>query len=84
MNIAAGEKDLIPENAEETVWENIMTTSGRRCDFNNGVFASDDDHVRDIRIYMFAHRLDNSVKDGSSIASGVPSGVMKYGKLVLK
>lgn len=84
MELAAGEKDLIPESTDEYVWENVMTTSGKRCNFNDGVFASDDGNNRDTRIYMFAHRSDNSVKDGAGIVCGVTYGIMKYGKLVLK
>ncbi len=84
MNLAAGEKDLVPENSDKLVWENVMTTSGRRCDFNDGVFASEEGHDKDTRIYLFAHRFDNSVKDGAGIVSGVTWNTMKYGKLVLK
>ena len=84
MDLAAGEKDLIPDNAGKFVWENVMTTAGKRCNFNAGVFASEDGHDRDTRIYMFAHRIDNSVKDSAGIVCGVPWNTMTYGKLVLQ
>ena len=84
IDLAVGEKDLIPDNSDAIVWENVMTTSGRRCNFNDGVFASEDGHDRDIRIYMFAHRIDNSVKESAGIVCGVTWHTMKYGKLVLK
>ncbi len=84
MNLAASERDYTPDNKGGIVWENILTDNIRRCNFNDGVYASDDGHSIDNRVYMFANRQNNSVRNGARISGRDHSDTMKYGKLVLK
>ena len=84
MRLAAAEKDYVPDNEGQYVWEGILTTSGRRANVNEGVFDSRGGHGRDTRIYLFANRLSNGVKDGGHLIGGSSESKMEYGSLVLK
>ncbi len=87
MNLAVSEKDYIPANdsdgkqADNFMWESVMTTSGRRCNFNDGVWASDNGYSMDTRLYMYLNRQDNSVREGALALSGSRENRMKYGVL---
>lgn len=84
MNLAASEKDYTPDNKGTLIWENVLTDGLQRCNFNDGVYASSDGHSADNRIYMYANRLDNSVKRGAEITGKEHSAAMQYGELILK
>ena len=84
MRLAAGEKDYIPDNEGQYVWEGILTTSGKRANMNEGVFLTDNGYNKDARLYLFANRLNNGVKDGAHLIYGSDASQMQYGELILK
>ncbi|MCQ2446245.1 MAG: hypothetical protein MJ141_05135, partial [Clostridia bacterium] len=91
-NLGVTLKDFVPDNNGALVWENVMTTSGRRCNFNDGVYATEDGHSVDTRIYLYANRDGNVVKAGASVYGGSTMGsenlggvgMMRFGTLVLE
>ena len=57
MNIAAAEKDYVPDNKGDFIWENVLTDLGDYCNFNDGVYSSIDGHSTDNRIYLYVNRI---------------------------
>ena len=83
--IGIAEKDRVPptENGMQ-VWENVLTESGIRYNLNNSFItfsSSDSDIVCDNRVYLFARRLDGSVKFGAEIVGGHCDEMQQYGEL---
>lgn len=83
MKLAASERDYTPDNQGAYIWENVLTDTGRRCNFNDGVYASVDGYSVDNRIFLYANRLDNSVKNGAKVFGDDHSDKMKFGELQL-
>ena len=83
ISLAASERDYVPDNKGAYIWEDILTDSAKRCNFNDGVYASSDGHSIDNRIYLYFNRIDNSTKFGYTIPVGSTKSTMEYGELKL-
>ncbi len=62
----------------------MLTESGIRYNLNNSFItfsSSDSDIVCDNRVYLFARRLDGSVKFGAEIVGGHCDEMQQYGEL---
>ncbi len=54
--------DSIPEGAGQKRYEYIMTDTGEKANLNRGATTVSGDKMQDIRLWLFVHRLDNTVK----------------------
>lgn len=81
MRLAATEKDYIPDNSGEYIWEDVLTDTSVRCNFNDGVYASNEGKSVDNRIYLYTNRIDNSTKFGYRVPVGSSADTMEYGTL---
>lgn len=81
--LGAAEKDYVPDNRGEFIWENVLTDSMDYCNFNDGVYASADGHSVDNRIYLYVNRIGNSIKNGMKLPKGSTESTMAYGELKL-
>ena len=81
MRLAATERDYVPDNGGKYIWENILTDTKAYCNFNDGVYASNDGHSIDTRVFLYLNRNDNSIKDGIKPAKGSTQSTMAYGEL---
>lgn len=72
------------ENGDDTaVWENVLTNYGKKADLNRGAVLTSPDGLRllENRVYLFAHRADNSVKKGAEITGGFLSDTELVGPM---
>lgn len=83
MRLGAAERDFVPDNSANLIWENILTDTKAYCNFNDGVFASDNGHSVDTREYLYLNRDDNSIKPGIKLPRGSSQSTMSYGELRL-
>ena len=56
-------------NNDSNKWEHIFDTNGNRVNLNEGAVYTIDDgkHIADNRIYLYASRTDNAVKEGAAV-----------------
>ena len=71
------------DDANLVRWENVLTTKGNRLDLNHGsiLISSNGRKLLENRMYLFAHRADNSVKKGAEITGGFVSDTEKVSRL---
>ena len=62
-------KDYGMVNNDSNKWEHIFDANGNRVNLNEGAIATIDDgkHIADNRIYLYASRTDNAVKEGCEV-----------------
>ena len=62
-------KDYGMINDDSNVWEHVFDINGNRVNLNEGAIATTDDgtHITDNRMYLYASRADNAVKDGCQV-----------------
>ena len=62
-------KDYGMVNDDSNKWEHIYDTKGNRVNLNEGAIATIDDgeHITDNRVYLYASRTDNAVKEGCEV-----------------
>ncbi len=62
-------KDYGMINNDSNKWEHIFDANGNRVNLNEGAIATIDDgkHIADNRIYLYASRTDNAVKEGCEV-----------------
>ena len=58
-------KDYGMINDDYNTWEHVLDTNGNRVNLNEGTIAVTDggDHITDNRIYLYASRTDNAVRE---------------------
>ena len=71
--------DAVPGMGDMTnkygYWEDILTTDDEIVNLNDGVISTDYvGHIKDCRLFMFAHRYDASIKPGAQIDRGMDAG----------
>ncbi len=56
-------------NDDSNKWEHIFDTDGNRVNLNEGAIKTKDDgtHIVDNRMYLYASRTDNMVKEGAAV-----------------
>ncbi len=56
-------------NNDSNKWEHIFDTDGNRVNLNEGAICTTDDgkHIADNRIYLYASRTDNAVKESAAV-----------------
>ncbi len=71
------------EDAELVVWENALSTDGKKTDLNRGAVLTSADGKRllENRVYLFLHRADNTVKRGAEITGGFVTDTETVGAL---
>ena len=96
VNMAFAPYDRVPyntslpattETSETPVkWEYVMRSDNSApADLNAGIAAVNSDHrAQDVRITMFAQRMDGSVKPAGEITGGFVSETMDVGKVYIK
>ncbi len=62
-------KDYGMINNDSNKWEHVFDANGNRVNLNEGAIATIDDgkHIVDNRIYLYASRTDNAVKEGCEV-----------------
>ncbi len=62
-------KDYGMINDDSNVWENVFDLDGNRVNLNEGVITTVDDgkHITDNRMYLYASRTENAVKEGCQV-----------------
>lgn len=62
-------KDYGMVNSDSNKWEHVFDVDGNRVNLNEGAIATIDDgaHIKDNRVYLYASRTDNAVKDGCQV-----------------
>ncbi len=62
-------KDYGMINNDSNKWEHVFDINGNRVNLNEGAIATIDDgmHIADNRIYLYASRTDNAVKEGCEV-----------------
>ena len=56
-------------NDDSNTWEHVFDVNGNRVNLNEGAIATidDGDHITDNRIYLYASRTDNAVKEDRKV-----------------
>jgi hypothetical protein len=56
-------------NDDSNVWEHVFDVNGNRVNLNEGAIATVDDgeHITDNRVYLYASRTDNAVKESCKV-----------------
>ena len=67
LGLACRDYGMINDNFN--TWEHIFDVNGNRVNLNEGVVATIDDgkHITDSRIYLYASRTENAVKEGCQV-----------------
>ena len=62
-------KDYGMINDDSNVWEHVFDVDGNRVNLNEGAIATIDSgqHITDNRVYLYASRTDNAVKEGCQV-----------------
>lgn len=62
-------KDYGIVNDDSNKWEHVLDANGNRVNLNEGAIATIDDgkHIEDNRIYLYASRTDNAVKESAAV-----------------
>ncbi|MBQ2468977.1 MAG: hypothetical protein II503_04755, partial [Clostridia bacterium] len=90
--IGLAKGDRVPYNTELTetvngedpvIWENVLTTDGKKVDLNLGAILTTPDGRRllENRVYLFVHRADNVTKRGAEITGGFVADTERVGEL---
>ncbi len=67
LGLACNDYGMI--NNDSNKWEHIFDTDGNRVNLNEGAIYTIDDgkHIADNRMYLYASRSDNAVKEGAAV-----------------
>jgi len=70
--LGASCRDYSLLNTTDWTWENIVDKDGNRVNVNDGAFKTTDDgdHIVDNRIYLYAARCNNDVKQSAAVTAG--------------
>ncbi|MBQ0101675.1 MAG: hypothetical protein KBT31_02630 [Firmicutes bacterium] len=79
-------RDYAMIETDERRWENVLSDTGKLLNLNDGVIKTVDDgkHITDIRMYMYASRMNGTVKSGAGISGYIMSSTFTECNVYIK